>query len=364
MRVRIAVVGGGLVAQAMHLHYLAHMSERFELAAVVDPSATVREALRRRYGLEAAYAGYRELLDGTRLDALLISSPAQTHAEVTLAALERGLHVFVEKPMCITLADADRIVEAQREAGRVVQVGYMKRFDPAWERMRESLPESAGELRYIRVVVQDPEFGPYFELGDIVRGTDIPADALEGGSEALRTQVREAVGADSPAVVVALEASFLGSLVHDVNLVHGFLERLGEPLPGEVIDGDWWNEGFAVSGSVRLSNGARWDSAWIQLLETYEYRELVSFFFAKEVHTLTFPSPWLKQCPTVYEISRARDGARAAEVFESYEESFARELAHFHECIAGDAECRTPPEQARVDIDVLTRMFLKAPPRP
>jgi predicted dehydrogenase len=65
----------------------------------------------------------------------------------------------------------------------------------------------------------------------------------------------------------------------------------------------------------------------------------------------------------VYEVSRARDGARAVEVFESYDESFARELAHFHDCIAGEAECRTPPEQARLDIDVLTRMFLKAPAR-
>ena len=363
MRPRIAVVGGGLVAQAMHLHYLAHMSERFELVAVVDPSATVREALSRRYHLDAAYGDYRELLDATQLDAVLISSPAHTHAEVTLAALDRGLHVFVEKPMCITLADADRIVAATRKTGRVVQVGYMKRFDRAWERMREVLPNSADALRYIRVVVHDPEFGPYFGPAEIVRGSDIPPDVLEEGRAQLRAQVKEAVGSDAPAVLNALEASFLGSLVHDVNLVHGLLERLGEPLPGDVIGGDWWNDGFAVTGSVRLTNGARWDSAWIQLLELYEYRETVSFFFAGEVHSLTFPSPWLKQSPTVYEVSRARDGARAAEVFESYDESFARELAHFHDCIAGEAECRTPPEQARLDIDVLTRMFLEAPAR-
>jgi predicted dehydrogenase len=360
VRARIAVVGGGLVAQAMHLHYLAHLRDRFGLVAVVDPSATVREALCERYNLEAAYADYRELLDRTQLDAVLISSPAQTHAEITLAALERGLHVFVEKPMCITLADADRIVEARRRSDRVVQVGYMKRFDRAWERMRESLPESAGDLRYIRVVVHDPEFGPYFQPDDIVRGSDIPAEVVEEGSAQLRAQVKEAVGDDSAAVVTALESSFLGSLVHDVNLVHGLLERLGEPLPGEVIDGDWWNGGFAVTGSVRLANGARWDSAWIQLLDIYEYRESVSFFFAEEVHSLAFPSPWLKQSPTVYEASRARDGARVAEVFETYEESFARELEHFHDCITGKTECRTPPEQARVDIDVLTQMFLKA----
>jgi predicted dehydrogenase len=362
VRLRIGVVGGGLVAQAMHLHYLAQLSGRFELAAVVDPSATVREAVQRRYDLQATYPGHEQLLDETKLDAVVICSPAQTHAEVTLAALERGLHVFVEKPMCITLADADRIVEARERAGKVVQVGYMKRFDPAWERMLERLPDSADDLRYITVVVNDPEFAPYFGPDDIVRGTDIPAAVLESGRKQLHAQVREAVGADSPDVVTALEGSFLGSLVHDVNLVHGLLERLGEPLPGAVIGGDWWNEGRAVSGAVRLANGSRWDSAWIQLLDTYEYHETVRFFFAEEVHSLTFPSPWLKQFPTRYDVARAQDGANVTESFESYEESFARELVHFHDCVVNGAECRTPPEQARLDIEVLTQMFLKARP--
>jgi predicted dehydrogenase len=118
VRLRIGVVGGGLVAQAMHLHYLAHLGERFDLVALAEPSATVREALGRRYGLEATYADYRELLEVEKLDAVLISSPAHTHAEVTLVALDRGLHVFVEKPMCITLADADRIVEARKRSGK------------------------------------------------------------------------------------------------------------------------------------------------------------------------------------------------------------------------------------------------------
>ena len=55
----------------------------------------------------------------------------------------------------------------------------MKRFDPAWERMLEGLPDSAESLRYISVVVHDPEFVPFFGPGDIVRGSDIPAEILE-----------------------------------------------------------------------------------------------------------------------------------------------------------------------------------------
>ena len=135
---------------------------------------------------------------------------------------------------------------------------------------------------------------------------------------------------------------------------------MGEPLPGEVIDGDWWNEGQAVTGAVRLSNGARWDSAWIQLLETREYRESIQLFFDTTIRSLTFPSPWLKMSPTLYERQDADRYANAVHRFRSFEESFRRELVHFHDCCVAGVECLTPPEQARIDTELLTEMFLAA----
>jgi predicted dehydrogenase len=76
------------------------------------------------------------------------------------------------------------------------------------------------------------------------------------------------------------------------------------------------------------------------------------------VRTLTFPSPWLKQHPTIYRRSAVEGRTNVVHSASSYEESFSRELAHFHACVRGGETCRTPPEQARLDIDVLTRMFL------
>jgi hypothetical protein len=356
--VRVGVVGGGLVAQAEHLPFLTSLRDRFTVAALAEPSETVRVALGERYGIQGLYADPRTLLDEAALDAIVVCSPAGTHAEVILAGLDAGLHVFVEKPMCLTLTDADRIVSARDRADRVVQVGTMKRFDPAYEAMRAELPDSAAELQYISVVVNDPEFEPYFVPGEIVRGSDVPRELIESTRRSEAEQVEAAVGSGDPDVVRAFSESFLGSLLHDLNAVHGLLAAMYEPLPGEVVAGDWWNEGRAVSGSVRLANGARWDSAWIQLLATHEYRESISFFFADSVRTLTFPSPWLKQSPTIYRRSERRDGANDIHVFESYEEAFARELMHFHDCIVAGVPCRTPPEQARLDIDVLTRMFM------
>ena len=274
MTVRVGVVGGGLVAQAMHLPYLAEKRDRFALAALAEPSATVREALGARYGIPGLHEDYRGLLG--EVDALVVCSPAGTHAEIVLAALDAGVHVFVEKPMSITLRDADAIVAARDRARRVVQVGTMKRYDPAYERMLAELPDSPETLRYVSVVVHDPEFEPYFGV-EIVRGSDVSRELIEATRRGEAEQVEEAVGAGDPDTVRAFSESYLGSLLHDLNVVHGLLERLGEPLPAEVVDGHWWNEGRAVAGTLRLANGSRADLAWIQLLASHDYRESVSF---------------------------------------------------------------------------------------
>jgi predicted dehydrogenase len=361
LTVRVGVVGGGLVAQAEHLPYLSSLRDRFSLAALAEPSRTVREALGARHGIAGVHADYRSMLDAGGLDAVVVCSPHGTHAEIVVAALDAGLHVFVEKPMCITLADADAIVAARNRAGKVVQVGTMKRYDPAVEAMLDALPGSAADLRYVSVVVNDPEFEPYFEPGEIVRGDDVPRDLIERTRREESEQVEQAVGASGEDVVRAFSESFLGSLLHDLNVVHGLLERLGEPLPAQVVGGDWWNEGRAVYGALRLGNGARVDGAWIQVLETFEYRETIQFMFAEEVHSLEFPSPWLKQHPTVYRRSRRDGRTDEVRIVKAYDEAFRRELLHFHDCIAHGTPCRTPPEGARLDIETLTQMFLAAP---
>ena len=354
MTLRVGVVGGGLVAQAMHLPYLADKRDRFAIAALAEPSRSVREALGARYGVPGLHEDYRGLLG--EVDALVVCSPAGTHAEIVLAGLDAGLHVFVEKPMCITLRDADAIVAARERAGRVVQVGTMKRHDPAYERMLAELPDSAETLRYVSVVVNDPEFEPYFG-SEIVRGADVPRELIDATRRGEAEQVEEVVGAGDPDTVRAFSESFLGSMIHDLNVVHGLLERLGEPLPAQVVEGGWWHEGRAVTGALRLANGSRAELAWIQLLATHEYDERVAFFFDESVRSLHFPSPWLKQHPTVYRRAERRDGANHVEQWTAHEEAFSRELDHFHACVTDGAPCRTPPEQARLDIEVLTAMF-------
>jgi len=349
-----------MIAQAMHLPHLNELQDRFVAAALAEPSQTMRDALCARFGIREGYADWRSMLERTRLDAVLVASPAATHVDVTLAALEQGLHVFCEKPLAITLADVDRIISAKDDAGRVVQVGYMKRYDPAFRKALAEMPESAEQLRYVNILVHDPEWVPYFLPGDIVRGTDVPADVVEATRRAESEQVEQAVGRGDPEACFAFSDGYLGSLVHHVNLVNGFLEKMGEPLPARVVDGAWWSGGRGIAGYCVLANGARWDSAWLQLLETREYRESIQLLFDTSIRSLTFPSPWLRMSPTVYERQDADEYANAVRRYRSFEEAFRRELVHFHESCVDGAPNLTPPEQARIDTELLTQMFLAA----
>src|SRR5437868_5474635 len=124
-KVKVGVIGGGLISQVEHLPNLLAMPERFEVVGLADPSPKVRAHLTERHRIPT-FATADELM-AQKLEAVVIGTPDATHADLSVAALDRGLHVFCEKPLCYSVEDADRVIAVRDRAGRVMQVGYMKR---------------------------------------------------------------------------------------------------------------------------------------------------------------------------------------------------------------------------------------------
>src|SRR5262249_44050410 len=149
--------------------------ERFAFVGLADPSASVRAALKERYGLAEVHADLGGLLASAKLDALVIAAPDPLHPELATAALEAGLHVLCEKPLALTLAGCDRIAAAGDRSGRVLQVAYMKRHDPAFRRALELLPKSIESVRFISVEVNDPDQGPFVAHLPMTWPDDLPA---------------------------------------------------------------------------------------------------------------------------------------------------------------------------------------------
>jgi predicted dehydrogenase len=361
---RVGVIGGGLIAQAAHLPSLSRLHGRFQLVAVADPSLRRREALSARFAI-SGYADWRALLEREDLDAAVVCSPNATHAEITLAALSAGLHVLVEKPLCVDPNDGRRIVAAQARTGAVVQVGYMKRLDPAVELLLAAIADRVQPLRYIDVVTRDPWLprAPFFRPGELVDGNDVPSGAVVQLADRLRNQVEAAVGARSPAAVRAYDYTFLSCLIHDVNLVHACLRAAGEPLPARPVSAAAWAEGRAGSVVQALGDGARWITTWLLLPGTDDFHERVELYFEDAVHALHFDAPYLRH-PTLHARTGARDGRRIVTTATRPADSYLAQLEHFSDCIAGQTSCAAPPDQGLLDVEVLAELYRLAEGEP
>jgi predicted dehydrogenase len=344
MAIRIGLAGGGLVAQAAHLPALGHLRETFAVAALADPSRTVREQVAARFGIPRAYAGWPEMLERAGLDALIVGTPNETHAEIVLAALDAGLHVLVEKPLCIALEDADRVVAAQERTGRVVQVAYMKRHAPGFAAARAAI--AANDVRLVQTTTIDPVLAaePFFGPGDLI----VPrGDAPRESGSALAAQLEAAIGTNDP----AFSTLVLGALSHDVNTVLGLLgEPDVEPVHGALHE-------QALTATWRLPGGAHWQAAFAFLPGSGRYVQRLEVSTAEAQHRLEFGAPYLQElgeratrttADTVTVVGAPGGGHRGP---------YTRQLEHFADCIAGRATCATPATQGRRDIAVLTRLY-------
>lgn len=122
-----------------------------EPVAVCDIIAERAESRKEKYGAEAAYLDYRELLRRDDIEAVVISVPNYIHHEITIAALKAGKHVLCEKPMTIRLDWAEEMVKAAKESGLVFQVGMTSRFRPEAQWLKQYVAAgNLGEVYYGR----------------------------------------------------------------------------------------------------------------------------------------------------------------------------------------------------------------------
>jgi len=363
-RLRVGLIGAGLVGQAEHAFYLWELRELFQFVALADASETVRKTVAERYGIEATSADF-EGLRGSRLDALVIAAPDPFHPELAIAALDAGMHVMCEKPLALTLAGCDQIAKARDRSGRVLQVAYMKRFDPAFRHALEFLPKRIEDIRLISVEVNDPDQDPFVAHLPLTKPDDLPEALRQDFRQKNAMQLRQSAGRDiNEAEARALSGGFLSSLVHDVAVVHGMLAHLGVEMPPNADAGAIFDEGRGVQLGFRLPGGGRVAMTHLNLPGVPDYTERVTVYCTDRIIELTFPSPYLRHMPTRLTVrQRGDDGGHELETSDhrvSYEEAFRDELRAFHAAATGQAPVVTTVEQARRDVELLISAFRKA----
>jgi predicted dehydrogenase len=355
-RIRVALVGAGLVGQAGHAFTLADDQARFELVAVVDPSPSARSAVAQRFGAAHACA---TLTDAVRLglDAVVVAVPDPAHLPVCLEALAAGLHVFCEKPLAQSVEDAEQLIAARGD--RVLQVGYMKLYDPAVERLVELLGGS--EPVYLSVEVNDPDQAPFVDHLGLFVARDVPASLVEQARATNAQAVAGALGRPPTAHETRAFEAYLSALVHDVSLAHHILAAAGVEPPLPVKDAGWFDDGRGVSLTWALPGGGEAHLTHLNLPGVNDYTERVAVFCRDVVLELTFPSPYLRHHPARLVEKRSVPGGPAGLVVTehrvSYEEAFRSELRAFHASVTTGAAVRADAEGARDDLAALLAAF-------
>ncbi|MDO8186277.1 Gfo/Idh/MocA family oxidoreductase [Conexibacter sp. JD483] len=139
--IRLGIAGGGIMGE--RIAAAAAALDGVEVRAVADANPVSRARIAERFGA-AAHASWEALVEGGEVDALYVGLPNHLHADAAVAAAEAGLHLLVDKPLCTTLADADRVLAAAARADVRLMVGFSHRFHVELATAKRML--AAGEL--------------------------------------------------------------------------------------------------------------------------------------------------------------------------------------------------------------------------
>jgi predicted dehydrogenase len=341
-RVRIGVVGCGLIAQVMHLHYLNELSDRFELTAVCDISPGLAAGCAERFGARRAHADWESMLKD-KLDAVMILTSGD-HAPIALAAAQAGVHVFVEKPMALSSHSAEEVIRAADSSGVRLMVGMMKRYDPAYERLAALLP-NVPDVRLVRVTTLESPLEPYVGHYPMLRAGRPPAALLSRLQVAEEKEIDLVLGDADEETRWCYRWILLDNLVHELNVLRGVL---GEPT--EIRSADLGRR----CASVCLRFGeVDCHLSWVDLPGIARYKQEFAFYAPDERLTLELPSPFLRSMPSKLIVEGGGTGTSDSwrqEEIVSFDEAFKRELVEFAECVATGRPPRTPGGDGLADL--------------
>jgi myo-inositol 2-dehydrogenase/D-chiro-inositol 1-dehydrogenase len=251
----IGLIGAGRIGR-IHAANLAHRIPGASLRAVADVDRPAARSCADQYGASASYEDYRELLSSNEVDAVVVSSSTDTHADIVEAAAQAGKDVFCEKPISLDLQAIGRAMEAVRRAGVQLQVGYNRRFDPNFRRLRDAVRTGEiGTPHLLHIISRDPAPPPIeyvrrsgglfvdmtihdFDMARFLIGEEV-VEVFAAAGVRVDPAIGEAGDVDTAIVTLKFEKGTIGTIDNSRQAVYGYDQRA---------------EVFGSLGSIRTGN--------------------------------------------------------------------------------------------------------------
>jgi predicted dehydrogenase len=346
----MGVIGLGEVAQVVHLPVLRSLPDLFEVTAVCDISPGLLDRIGGQYGVANRYADVAEMLDQERLDCVLVLNSDEYHAEAVVAALDRGVHVLVEKPMCLSPREAEQIIAARDRSGAVVMVGYMRRFAPAFVEATERIG-TLGRINYARVhdvigrnqlIIDQTIF--------VDRPQDVPREKVEERWAKGRALVVDALG-DVPDVLAGTYRLLCGLGSHDLSAMRELLGR-----PRGVLAARQWRDGQFIAALLEYDDYVvTYETGVDQQLRFDAHIEVYGELATMRVQ---YDTPYVRHFPTLLITEETRgDGLHHTVSRPHLKDPYTHELEYFHTMVTTGGTPKTGPEDFVEDLDLFAELI-------
>jgi predicted dehydrogenase len=344
-RIRIGYVGCGFMAQKVHIPNLCRIPG-CELIALAELRQELGEKVQAHFGIGKLYPDHATMLADPDIDAIAVSAAFMVQGQIARDALLAGKHVFMEKPMAVSLQQADAILDAAKSSGARLMVGYMKRYDAGNELVKTKIDafRASGKLGPI-TFARNHGF-----CGDWTAGIDVPIVTSDEPMPKAK-----AVGPDwLPPEYLGQYLGYLQQYTHNINLLRWFLDA-GDKVSVRAVDLD--DDGY-TGVTILDMHGTR------AVLETgrvshYRWDEHTQVYFRDGWIKTWAPPLLLRQVPAEVEIYVGGE----TQIFSrpvpqpAWSWSYKREAEHFVQGLRTGSPFRSSGEDTRTDVRLFEEIF-------
>ncbi|MCH5286319.1 MAG: inositol 2-dehydrogenase [Christensenellaceae bacterium] len=241
-KLNIGIVGAGRIGKVHAQSIVYHIPEA-QVVMVTDVVGAAAQALAEQYGIERWSTDYMDIVNAPDIDAVLVCSPTPTHADISIAAMKAGKHVFCEKPVDLTIEKIKETARVAQETGRKLQIGFNRRFDHNHGRVQQLAANGTlGNVEIVKITSRDPEppspeyaassGGLYidmmihdFDMAMFLAGCDVD-EVYATGVSIVDPRIGEAGDVDTAIVTLKFANGALGVIDNSRRAAYGYDQRV------------------------------------------------------------------------------------------------------------------------------------------
>jgi len=241
-KVNIGVIGVGRIGR-LHVRNLKYQVPGSKVLAVADIFEKSAREVASQLEIPIAEKDYRVLLENNDIDAVVICSSTDTHAQIISEAAQAGKHIFCEKPIALDIDKIDQAIAAVKNAGIKLQVGFNRRFDPSFKKAKDLVVKGTiGTPHLVRITSRDPEPPPIsyikvsggifldmmihdFDIARFLLGQEV-VELMAVGSCLVDPAIGEAGDIDTAIVTLKYEGGAWGTIDNSRKAVYGYDQRI------------------------------------------------------------------------------------------------------------------------------------------